>query len=559
MSSPVPVPVPAPATRVATEEAVRPPSAVASPGRPTTAPSSSTIRLPGTFPDLETNAFWEGPLSPGTVQSILDGYENLGPVQLRQLASGLTSTLQQREALFQDEARCLKRQFKEVNRDNRELKAQIQQINGEPLLCPNRYIENEGRLPEFTITTPDGKKPAVFIKQLDDGRVAGLAANVTGDHDTQIIELYARPEFDDYPLSPLPPWFRAHLWGTEIDYHPLCEAIINLDDWPLLAEVTRYRVLDRECDTLHAELRLAQANLAASEAAKQACEDRLIAARAAKKIPLAQTSLSSVGGEASLAFVLKPPSTPPPHLPCEMTVFEVLDLGWEMHRCQALFTLFPSLLSGLEISLVKLNLVGDDLDFLIIVPVALELCHELPVIKVVDGIFKGRIGLCGSPKLSIEPGGDGLQRVVRRIVWRGVEVNDMGVLLTLGMRVDPSNVPVWKLLHKASNSLCAIGEWDGEVGNLPLILDEAFRAFKETQLVSFGQLFISMSQLFDLLPVCMLPCIDGREEPPDDGGELGWGCIWGGGKDVLCTSRGKGEAPTIDGGEGDLSSLWGGV
>jgi hypothetical protein len=61
---------------------------------------------------------------------------------------------------------------------------------------------------------------------------------------------------------------------------------IDLDDWPLLAEVTQYRVLDRECNMLRAELRLAQANLAASEVTKSACEDRLIAAKAAKKIPM---------------------------------------------------------------------------------------------------------------------------------------------------------------------------------------------------------------------------------------------------------------------------------
>ncbi|KAH9996388.1 hypothetical protein BJV74DRAFT_883677 [Russula compacta] len=242
MSSPAPIPVPAPATRVTSEEAIQPPPTAANPDRPATAPSSNTIHLPGTFPDLETNAFWEGPFSPGTMRSVLDGYENLGPVQLRQLATGLASTLQQWEALFQDEARCLK----------------IQQIDREPLLCPDGYVENNGRLPEFTITTPNGEKPA----------------------------LYARPDFDDFPLSPLPPWFRARLWGTEVDYHPLREAVINLDDWPLLAEVTRYRVLDRECDTLRAELRLAQANLAVSEAAKEACEDRLIAARAMKKIPM---------------------------------------------------------------------------------------------------------------------------------------------------------------------------------------------------------------------------------------------------------------------------------
>ena len=40
------------------------------------------IAIPGPLHDLETNAFWDGPLSPHTVQSVLAGHENLTPTQL---------------------------------------------------------------------------------------------------------------------------------------------------------------------------------------------------------------------------------------------------------------------------------------------------------------------------------------------------------------------------------------------------------------------------------------------------------------------------------------------
>ena len=43
---------------------------------------SNQIAIPGPLHDLETNAFWDGPLSPHTVQNILAGHENLTPIQL---------------------------------------------------------------------------------------------------------------------------------------------------------------------------------------------------------------------------------------------------------------------------------------------------------------------------------------------------------------------------------------------------------------------------------------------------------------------------------------------
>ena len=40
------------------------------------------IAIPGPLHDLKTNAFWDGPLFPHTVQNVLAGHKNLAPTQL---------------------------------------------------------------------------------------------------------------------------------------------------------------------------------------------------------------------------------------------------------------------------------------------------------------------------------------------------------------------------------------------------------------------------------------------------------------------------------------------
>ena len=105
-----------------------------------------------------------------------------------------------------------------------------------------------------------------------------------GKHDAHIIDLFTAPALDKQPLEPLPHWFHTHLWGNDTDFHLLHEAIIALDDWGILAKVQQYRVLDREVAMLQAESCLVDMNLAASESAKQACKDRLVATQVAEKV-----------------------------------------------------------------------------------------------------------------------------------------------------------------------------------------------------------------------------------------------------------------------------------
>ena len=168
------------------------------------------------------------------------GHENLASAQLQALVAGLTTTLQQREEVYNSEANHFRKHLTDVNAKSQALKQCTQNIDGEPLLCPDGFEDNNGRLPTLTVPGPDGDSPAVFIKQLDDGQVAGLSTMARGEHDAYIIDFFTALALDNQPLKPLPSWFHACLWGDNTDYHPLLEAVITLDDWGILTKVQQY-------------------------------------------------------------------------------------------------------------------------------------------------------------------------------------------------------------------------------------------------------------------------------------------------------------------------------
>ena len=232
-SSPAPLPVQLPG-HFAEEQLVITDKLVDSASHSNPIPSNQ-IAIPGPLHNLKTNAFWDGPLSPHTVQNILAGHKNLAPAQLQALVAGLATTIQQRETIYNSEATHFQKHLANINTECQAL--HLQDIDGEPLLFPNGYEDNNGRLPLLTIPSPDGDHPAVFIKQLDDGRVAGLSTMTRGEHDAHIVALFAAPALDEQPLKPLPHWFHAHLWGNTTDFHPLHEAIITLNNWGILAKV----------------------------------------------------------------------------------------------------------------------------------------------------------------------------------------------------------------------------------------------------------------------------------------------------------------------------------
>ena len=108
------------------------------------------------------------------------------------------------------------------------------------------YEENWEHLPNFTIPLNNSTEWfTCFIKQLDDGRVAGLHFEVKGEEEARIIELYASPDYStDKPMEPLPSWLCHCLWGDQVTYSILEDAVNDLDDWGLLMDVHCYQQYD---------------------------------------------------------------------------------------------------------------------------------------------------------------------------------------------------------------------------------------------------------------------------------------------------------------------------
>ncbi len=132
--------------------------------------------------------------------------------------------------------------------------------------APDGYVTND-RLPTFTIPLGEGSDvPAKWVKQLDDGRIAGYSEHDgTGDL-PYVKEIYAAPQ--DSALDPaevLPFWVRETLQGTAIQYQELCRAVRDLDNWGLYAEVLRYHQLDKDILSLKAQLDLNHASLATAQ------------------------------------------------------------------------------------------------------------------------------------------------------------------------------------------------------------------------------------------------------------------------------------------------------
>ena len=225
---------------------------------------------------------WGFPLSPTSIQNILTTTPNPSADQYRSIINGLAATIRIRDDVHREKVEGLKA-------DIAMLQQQVDDNDNSDnglTKCPPGYKENNGCLPNFTIPLDNGTEQlACFIKQLDDGRVAGLHSLAKGEEEARIIELYASPDYaSDKPLEPLPAWLHCCLWGDRATYAILEDAVNDLDDWGLLANIHQYRQFDQDNAYLVQKLELLKAE---RESVIKNCaiiKDCLVHARLAKRV-----------------------------------------------------------------------------------------------------------------------------------------------------------------------------------------------------------------------------------------------------------------------------------
>src|ERR1700678_838816 len=224
------------------------------------------------------------PLSPSTAAVGLQLEPN-DPIALMHIAQGLIATIRKREADYRTESHSWREQMAAQQIRFEEALARAQPRED----APEGYVLNiKERAPNFVIPIQDGYyQPAWWVKQLPDGRVAGLPKSHSPNETPFIAEVYAECDGDDEEdniILPLPPWLLALLKGSSSVYSMLNQEVRNNGECALQAEVARFREL--EISLLDIKLRIdhLQAEQRGMREAQEASRARLELGRLDRKV-----------------------------------------------------------------------------------------------------------------------------------------------------------------------------------------------------------------------------------------------------------------------------------
>jgi len=256
-------------------------------------PSHSDLATDSTMVEVATIP--EGPLSPRSIAGILQSNLDLDNATLRGICAGLVTTLRDREedhaaqhAEGTRRASALERRTAELEGEIRGFIRKIERTE-KYIDPPVGYVENTGQVSEFYIPYGDNTyRPAKWIQQLPDGKVAGFSTADCANDDPWIIDVYATPEQmgeeDIDPRLPLPVWLVDLLSGPSVKYQVLKDRVSELDEWGILADVHRYRECEDKKVDIENQIQTLQAHLRGIGSAQELCRGRLEAAQLAKKV-----------------------------------------------------------------------------------------------------------------------------------------------------------------------------------------------------------------------------------------------------------------------------------
>jgi hypothetical protein len=235
----------------------------------------------------------EPPMSPNTVANTLAAHPDLNADILRAIVKGLLATITRRDAHENIEICRLKEQVAGLH-------DRVEHYENIFERAPDRYIENEGRVPHFFIPLGEGVyKPAKWIKKLEDGCVTGFHADQGPNESPYVIDLYAQADTvghgEENPIEPLPAWFRALLIGLGSNFIHLQRDIGDLDDWGLAREIARFRELDQEAAELATRVEVLHEELDTTRDAHTMSEKRLVLTCASQKAAQLENLLKKVG------------------------------------------------------------------------------------------------------------------------------------------------------------------------------------------------------------------------------------------------------------------------
>ena len=135
-------------------------------------------------------------------------------------------------------------------------------------------------------------QPAHWVKQLPDGRVAGLPKEHGPDETPWIQRIHAHPYDDgndDYVVMPTPYWLLELLKGPAVAYSTLEKAVREDGDWGLLSDVRMYCELEHHHANKQLQVNLLQTQLKGLKQSQDAALCQLEMARLEQQVSILRT------------------------------------------------------------------------------------------------------------------------------------------------------------------------------------------------------------------------------------------------------------------------------
>ncbi len=213
-----------------------------------------------------------GRLSPQSVRNTI-ATTNLDPPALCTIIDALVETSNSRHQQYQHQVQAQNEEHKAaINKLEEDLEftqSHLLDYQETFVKAPDGYVANN-RLPTFTIPLREGSDvPTKWVKQLNDGHVAGYSEHDSTGDLPYVKEIYATPM--DSTLDPpevLPHWIQETLQGASIQYQEFRWTVRDLNNWGLYAEVLCYCQLDEDILSLKAQLDLNHVSLTAAQNAQ---------------------------------------------------------------------------------------------------------------------------------------------------------------------------------------------------------------------------------------------------------------------------------------------------
>ena len=129
--------------------------------------------------------------------------------------------------------------------------------------------------------------PAVFIRRDESTykKVWGVTGQFGKEEPQYAVEIFASPTNDpSIPTEPLRQWFLRLLQGRTSNYEFLRDTAINLGNWGVTADITRYREYEDQLRELNASILAMRSEAEALDVLQESCRNRLAAANVSRHL-----------------------------------------------------------------------------------------------------------------------------------------------------------------------------------------------------------------------------------------------------------------------------------